>query len=69
MLNREEFIKLMASKGWELTTISDKIGIDVSHMYRMLQGQRGFGKKSFIGLLKLCKEEKLDIYKFVIFEE
>jgi len=67
--NVEELKKLANTKKWSLKEMAEKMSLDYSFLYRVIQGQRNPGGKFFSGLMLLCMDEGLDFEKYVEFSE
>ncbi len=66
-INLEEFKELIRQKGWSLVDLAQKMNIEYSFLYRVINGQRNPGKRFFSGLMLLCVNEGLDFEKYVLF--
>lgn len=51
--------KLIEEKGWRKVELARRLGINYSHLLRVLKGERSPGNKFFFGFQKFCKEENL----------
>ena len=63
--NHEAFKELAESKGWTVRKLATKLELDYSHVYRVLNRQRGVGLKFISQLAKLCKKEGLNFTDFL----
>lgn len=63
----EELTKLQDEKKWSLPEMAQKMALDYSFLYRVMQGQRNPGGKFLSGLMLLCMDEGLDFERFVDF--
>ena len=64
--------KLAKKKQWSIPEMAEKMNIDYSFLYRVLNGQRKPGRKFFSALMLLCMEEGLyfeDYVDFYTFDE
>jgi len=68
-IKAEELKKLADDKSWTLPQLAEKMALDYSFLYRVMQGQRNPGGKFFSGLMLLCMEEGLDFEQYVSFKQ
>lgn len=65
IIRENKLQELMDTRGWSSKMLADKVGVDYSYMYRIMHNSRDCGRKFLLGLMKLCIEEKLNIYDFI----
>ncbi|MBS4032674.1 MAG: hypothetical protein KGZ63_14835 [Clostridiales bacterium] len=63
----EELRKLQEEKSWTMPEMAQKMALDYSFLYRVMQGQRNPGGKFLSGLMLLCMDEGLEFEQFVDF--
>ena len=68
-VNTSELKKLAENKHWSLPELAEKLAVDYSFLYRVIQGERKPGGKFYRGLMLLCMEEGLDFAQFVDIEK
>lgn len=66
-VNLKKLKKLAESKDWSIPELAERMALDYSFLYRVLQGQRMPGGKFISGLMLLCMNEGLDFEEFVCF--
>ncbi|MCK4257812.1 MAG: helix-turn-helix transcriptional regulator [Halanaerobiales bacterium] len=65
MINTSKLEGFMHSKGWSEPMLARALGVDYSYLYRLLRGERKGGGKVYIGILRICKHEGLDVFDFL----
>lgn len=66
-VNLKRLKKLAESNDWSIPELAEKMALDYSFLYRVLQGQRKPGGKFISGLMLLCMDEGLDFEEYVYF--
>ncbi|HBX22622.1 MAG TPA: hypothetical protein DEF34_03140 [Desulfotomaculum sp.] len=64
-LNTEELVKLSKEMNWSIPELAKKIGVDYSHLFRVLNKDKGAGVKLLSGVYNLCLEYGLDVNKYI----
>ena len=65
-LNTDELVNLSKEMNWSIPKLAEKIGVDYSHLFRVLNKDKGVGIKLVSGVYKLCLEHGLDANKYII---
>ncbi len=69
MINISRLEKFMHSKGWSEPMLARELDVDYSYLYRLLRGEKNGGGKVYIGILRICNREGLDVFDFVNIEQ
>lgn len=64
-LNTDALIRLAESRNWSIPELAKKLGVDYSHLFRVLNKEKGAGVKLFSGVYNLCREEGLDADEYI----
>jgi transcriptional regulator with XRE-family HTH domain len=64
-LNTDELAKLPEEMKWSVPELAKKIGVDYSHLFRVLNKDKGAGVKLLSGVYNLCLEYGLDVNKYI----
>lgn len=57
--------QLAKDKEWSIPELANRLGLDYSYFFRILNGERSGGGKLFGGLYRLCKEENLNVDDYI----
>lgn len=68
-LNTDALIKLAESKNWSIPELAKRLGVNYSHLFRVLNKEKGAGVKLFTGVYNLCQEEGLDAKQYIFLSE
>lgn len=60
MLKTEKFLNILKNKNLNMTEASKIMGVDRSHLFRVLNGKQAPGRKFIEGTLKVCDGFSLD---------
>lgn len=63
----EKLRELQEEKKWTLPEMAEKMALEYSFLYRVMQGQRNPGGKFLSGLMLLCMDEGLKFEQYVEF--
>jgi len=68
-LNRSALIQLAETKNWSTPELANRLGINYSYLYRIMQGEKQGGAKLWSGIYVLCKQEGLSIEDYVFMDD
>lgn len=60
IFNSEKFLNILKEKKLNMTEASEIMGIDRSHLFRVLNEKQAPGRKFIEGVLKVCEDFSLD---------
>jgi len=61
-------IQLAESRSWTIPKLAERLGVDYSYLFRVLNNEKKGGAKLFAGIYRLCKEENLSFDDYMEFE-
>lgn len=64
-IKHEKVKKLLESRGWSQVIFAQRLDMDYSYIYRVMNKQRGIGKKFITNFMILCEEEGLNFKDYV----
>lgn len=68
-VNIQAIEKLAEVRGWSTPVLAEKVGVEYSYLFRILNGKKNGGAKLFVGLFKLCKQENLKVEDYIFLNE
>lgn len=60
--------KFLRKKGWNLSKLADKMELDYSQIYQMIDNQEELNKGFIAGLIKLCRKEGVNVSNFLVID-
>ncbi len=66
--NTKALQDLANEKKWSIPELANKLSVDYSYLYRVLNKEKNGGNKLFSGIYSLCKVEKLNIEEYIFFD-
>lgn len=64
-VNTEALLNLAKEKGWSIPLLADKLGVEYSYLFRVLNREKNGGGKLFSGIYNLCKHEGLNVEEYI----
>jgi len=68
-VNRSALVQLAETKNWSIPELANRLGIDYSYLYRIMQGEKQGGGKLWSGIYVLCKKEGLPMEDYIFIED